>query len=137
MPLDSFDDPFPSRSIVEHAVCTLAPHVRRTPTVDWSSGTSAAAALKLELLQHAGSFKTRGAYADLLLRDVPHGGVAAAPRGNHAAAVAFAAHRLGMPATIFVPEISSRAKVERIRCVGAQLIIAGQSYAEALAECSA
>jgi len=131
------DDLVPSRSIIEDAARILAAHTRRTPTIHWSGSNGAEAALKLELMQHAGSFKTRGAYANLLLRDVPPGGVAAASGGNHGAAVAFAAHRLGIPATIFVPEISSPAKVERIRAAGAQLIISGQSYADALVACDA
>ena len=58
---------------------------------------------KLELLQHSGSFKTRGAVANLLTREVPAAGVVAASGGNHGAAVAYAAHRLGKPAKIFVP----------------------------------
>jgi threonine dehydratase len=89
--------------------------------------------LKLELLQHAGSFKARGAFANLLLRTVPPTGVVAASGGNHGAAVAFASMKLGVPATIFVPTISSRAKVDRIRSYGAELIIGGAGYAEALA----
>src|ERR1700750_2637079 len=68
---------------------------------------------KLEMLQHSGSFKARGAFANLLLRKSSGAGVAAASGGNHGAAVAYAAHRLGVPATVFVPEITSRAKIER------------------------
>jgi threonine dehydratase len=93
--------------------------------------------LKLELLQHSGSFKARGAFANLLLRHVPPSGVAAASGGNHGAAVAYAAHKLGIPATIFIPTISSPAKVERIRGYGAELIIGGERYADALAACEA
>jgi threonine dehydratase len=106
----------------------IAPYVRHTPLIDFD-GTL----LKLELLQHAGSFKTRGAFANLLLRDVPHTGVVAASGGNHGAAVAYAAMRLGIPARIFVPEISSPMKIERIRRYGAQLVVAGERYADALA----
>ncbi|HET9624314.1 MAG TPA: threonine/serine dehydratase [Kofleriaceae bacterium] len=89
--------------------------------------------LKLELTQQAGSFKARGAFANLLLRTVPAAGVVAASGGNHGAAVAHAARELGVPARIFVPTISTPAKVERIRSYGAQLVVTGDSYADALA----
>jgi threonine dehydratase len=88
---------------------------------------------KLELLQHAGSFKTRGAFANLLLRAIPGAGVAAASGGNHGAAVAYAAMQLGIPARVFVPRISSPAKIQRIREYGADLVIGGDRYADALA----
>jgi len=87
----------------------------------------------LELLQHAGSFKARGAFANLLTRAIPEQGVVAASGGNHGAAVAFAARRLGIPATIFVPAVSSPAKITRIRSYGAQLNVVGERYADALA----
>ena len=89
--------------------------------------------LKLELLQHSGSFKARGAFANLLLRKIPAAGVVAASGGNHGAAVAYAAMRLGVRAKIFVPTVSSPAKVERIRAYGADLEIVGDRYADALA----
>jgi threonine dehydratase len=89
--------------------------------------------LKLELFQRAASFKTRGAFANLLQREVPAAGVVAASGGNHGAAVAFAARRLGRRAKIFVPAISSPAKIERIRSYGADLTVGGERYAEALA----
>ena len=88
--------------------------------------------LKLELLQHSGSFKARGAFANLLTRDVPQAGVVAASGGNHGAAVAYAAMKLGKPAKIFVPSVSSPAKVQRIRDYGADLTIEGDRYADAL-----
>ena len=88
---------------------------------------------KLELLQHAGSFKARGAFANLLLRDVPAAGVVAASGGNHGAAVAYAARVLGVPARIFVPTISSPSKIQRIREYGADLVVGGERYADALA----
>jgi len=93
--------------------------------------------LKLELFQHAGSFKTRGAFANLLTRAIPAAGVVAASGGNHGAAVAYAAMRLGVPARIFVPTVSSRAKIERIRGYGADLVVEGDRYADALAACVA
>jgi threonine dehydratase len=91
--------------------------------------------LKLELLQHAGSFKVRGAFASLLGRSIPAAGVAAASGGNHGAAVAFAAKRLGIPAKIFVPTVASPAKIRQIRDQGADLVVHGDRYADALAEC--
>jgi len=89
--------------------------------------------LKLELLQHSGSFKARGAFANLLIREVPRAGVVAASGGNHGAAVAFAAMKLAIPAKIFVPTVCSPAKMDRIRGYGADLVITGERYADALA----
>jgi threonine dehydratase len=115
----------------------IRPHIRRTPAVeidgaDFGLGP-APIAFKLELLQHSGSFKARGAFANLLMRKVPRAGVAAASGGNHGAAVAYAAMRLGLPARIFVPAISSPAKIARIRDYGADLVVDGERYADALA----
>lgn len=119
----------------------IRPYVRHTPvlSVDMSDFGKPAhpVALKLEYLQHSGSFKARGAFANLLSQDIPAAGVAAASGGNHGAAVAYAASRLGIPATIFVPEIASPAKVERIRRYGARLEIGGERYADALTRCEA
>ncbi|MBX9590815.1 MAG: threonine/serine dehydratase [Hyphomonadaceae bacterium] len=117
----------------------IRPHVRRTPTLeingaDFGLGDTPLR-LKLEHTQHAGSFKTRGAFANLLMRKVPQAGVAAASGGNHGAAVAYAAMRLGHKARIFVPTISSPAKVARIRGYGAELVVGGASYDAALAAC--
>src|SRR3954451_21042671 len=115
----------------------IRPHIRRTPVVEVDAGEFGLAAnsltLKLELLQHSGSFKARGAFANLLTRAVPEAGVVAASGGNHGAAVAYAAMTLGKPAKIFVPSVSSSAKVERIREYGADLVIEGDRYADALA----
>jgi threonine dehydratase len=115
----------------------IAPFVRRTPTLDVNladfGGPDQPVTLKLELLQHAGSFKTRGAFANLLLRDVPECGVAAASGGNHGAAVAYAAMRRNIPASIFVPSISSPAKLARINAYGARAVVGGDRYADALA----
>ena len=106
----------------------IRPHVRRTPVV--AEGNLV---FKLELLQHSGSFKARGAFANLLTREVPAAGVVAASGGNHGAAVAYAAMKLGKKARIFVPTISAKAKIERIRAYGAELVIEGERYADALA----
>jgi threonine dehydratase len=115
----------------------IRPHIRRTPTIEVDAMDFGLAGvsftLKLELLQHAGSFKTRGAFTSLLTRAVPAAGVVAASGGNHGAAVAYAARKLGTKATIFVPEISSAAKVQRIRDFGADLRIGGEKYADAFA----
>jgi threonine dehydratase len=111
--------------------------VRYTPTLraDMSDfgGTALPVDLKLELLQHSGSFKVRGAFANLLTRPVPAAGVVAASGGNHGAAVAYAARQLCVPATIFVPSVSSAAKIDLIRSYGAELVVGGDRYADALA----
>ncbi|MGE5101009.1 MAG: threonine/serine dehydratase [Deltaproteobacteria bacterium] len=122
-----------TRRSISDAETVIRPYIRRTPVVEIEAPRSGTLTLKLELLQHAGSFKTRGAFANLLLRDAPAAGVVAASGGNHGAAVAYAAQKLGVPATIFVPKISSATKVERIRSYAAQLVVTGDSYADALA----
>ncbi len=115
----------------------VRPHIRHTPVLhaDMADFDLAPGYLgfKLEFLQHSGSFKARGAFSSLLSRDVPAAGVVAASGGNHGAAVAYAAMRLGIPATIFVPSVTSPAKAERIRSYGANLVIGGERYADALA----
>jgi threonine dehydratase len=115
----------------------IRPHIRRTPVLevrgrDFGLG-DVTLLFKLELLQQSGSFKARGAFANLLRRPVPRAGVVAASGGNHGAAVAHAARELNVPARIFVPTISTQAKVDRIRASGAELVIVGERYAEALA----
>ena len=116
---------------------TIRPHIRLTPVVELDGGDlglrSFPLTLKLESLQHSGSFKARGAFANLLLRKIPKSGVVAASGGNHGAAVAFAAMKLGIPARIFVPTVASPAKVDRIRSYGATLVVTGERYADALA----
>jgi threonine dehydratase len=132
-------DEAPTREEIAQAERRIRHHVRRTPIVeadgaDFGLPTGPLRIVfKLELLQHAGSFKSRGAFTNLLTREIPAAGVVAASGGNHGAAVANAAHALGIPARIFVPEVSSPAKVARIRESGAQLEIVGQRYADALA----
>ena len=115
----------------------IRPYIRHTPVVRVDLADFGLPArpvdLKLELLQHSGSFKARGAFTNLLTRTVPPAGVVAASGGNHGAAVAYAAMRLNVPATIFVPSVTSPAKAERIRGYGAELVIAGERYADALA----
>jgi threonine dehydratase len=115
----------------------IAPHIRRTPVVQLDGADLGIGAgpvtLKLELMQHSGSFKARGAFVNLLTRKVPAAGVVAASGGNHGAAVAYAAMKLKVPAKIFVPTISSPAKIQRIRDYGADLAVTGDRYADALA----
>jgi threonine dehydratase len=125
------------RAAIERTYELIGPYVRTTPVLEASGADFGLASFpltfKLELFQHAGSFKTRGAFANLLTRPIPAAGVAAASGGNHGAAVAYAAMRLGVKARIFVPTVSSPAKVERIRGYGADLVVTGDRYADALA----
>ena len=115
----------------------IRPYVRRTPVAEASGADFGLApfplTLKLEHLQHSGSFKARGAFANLLRREIPAAGVVAASGGNHGAAVAYAAMRLGRPARIFVPDVCSPAKIRRIQEYGADLTVDGERYADALA----
>jgi threonine dehydratase len=116
----------------------IAGHVRRTPV--WTLppgafGHDGPVSLKLEVLQHAGSFKPRGAFNTLLSQPVPASGAAAASGGNHGAAVAYAARTLGVRARIFVPEIASPAKLAAIRLQGAEIVIGGARYADAQEAC--
>ena len=115
----------------------IRPHIRRTPVIEADGRDfgldSIPLIFKLELLQHSGSFKARGAFANLVLRKIPQAGVVAASGGNHGAAVAFAAMKLGVPAKIFVPTVASPEKIARIRGYGAELVVTGERYADALA----
>ncbi len=126
-----------SREQIAAVEPVIRPYVRRTPVIEIGGAElgldGARLTLKLELMQHAGSFKARGAFTNLLTRDVPAAGVVAASGGNHGAAVAYAAMRLGKPATIFVPTVSAPAKMERIRGYGAHLVVTGDRYADSLA----
>ncbi len=122
---------------IETTETIIRPYVRQTPTLEVHSTDFGFGdypiTLKLELLQHAGSFKTRGAFTNLMTREIPEAGVVAASGGNHGAAVAFAAMALGIPAKIFVPSVASPEKVAQISDYGAELVIAGDRYADALA----
>jgi len=127
-----------TREAIVSAASRIAPHVRRTPVVDvMVEGVARPVTLKLELLQHAGSFKSRGAFNTLLGASAGAAGVATASGGNHGAAVAYAARQLGHKARIFVPEISSPAKVARIASYGAEIVQKGENYNAALALCEA
>ena len=130
------DTPPLTRERIARSYELIRPHVRRTPVIEVEAAdfglASRTITFKLEFLQHAGSFKTRGAFTSLLTRPVPPAGVVAASGGNHGLAVAFAANRLGIPATIFVPSVAAATKQERIRSLNAKLVIAGERYADAL-----
>jgi threonine dehydratase len=115
----------------------IRPHIRRTPVIGVEGADfgleRGEIVFKLELLQHGGSFKARGAFANLLTREVPRAGVVVASGGNHGVAIALAALKLSVPAKIFVPSVASKEKIDRIRACGAELVIVGERYAEALA----
>jgi threonine dehydratase len=125
---------------IEFAAARIFPHVRRTPVLTVAGpelGLANAVTFKLELLQHAGSFKPRGAFNRILAAReagaLPPAGVIAASGGNHGAAVAYVGRALGVPAEIFVPEATPPAKCARIESFGARLVRTGASYADALA----
>ena len=127
---------------IRAAYARITPHVRRTPLMridarDFGITLDQPLTLKLEFLQHTGSFKPRGAFNNLLSRKVPAAGVAAASGGNHGAAVAYAAQQLGHKATIFVPDVSAPVKIARIKSYGADTRVGGARYADALEACEA
>jgi threonine dehydratase len=125
------------RDTIAAAHRLIGTHIRRTPVVEIRGDEVGLGpmplTLKLELFQHTGSFKPRGAFANLLMRAAPAAGVVAASGGNHGAAVAYAAMKLGVPARIFVPAVASPAKQQRIRDYRADLVVGGERYADALA----
>ena len=125
-----------SRERIQQTEKVIRPYLRRTPILEVDGADfgldSITIVFKLELFQHSGSFKARGAFTNILTRDVPAAGVVAASGGNHGAAVAFAAMKLRKPATIFVPSVAATTKLDRIRSYGAELVITGDRYAESL-----
>jgi threonine dehydratase len=124
-----------SRADIASAASRIASHVRHTPVLRVAGaelGVACPVVLKLELLQHSGSFKPRGAFNRLLSAQLPAAGVIAASGGNHGAAVAYAARALSVPAEIFVPSLTPAAKVARIASYGARVVQTGETYAEAL-----
>jgi threonine dehydratase len=125
-----------SRTEIQNAARRIVTHVRRTPVIaleEQAFGVDAKIFFKLECLQHTGSFKPRGAFNCILSAKVPPAGVIAASGGNHGAAVAYAAQKLSYPAEIFVPVITPKNKVDRLRQYGASIKITGNNYSEALA----
>ena len=127
----------PDRNAVRATEAVIRSHVRRTPVVDALPEDfglhGAPLNFKLEFMQHSGTFKARGAFANLLLRKGADRGVVAASGGNHGAAVAYAAMKLGIKAHIYVPRISSQAKINRIMQYGAEITVGGDTYADAYA----
>jgi threonine dehydratase len=118
---------------IDAAAERLGDRVRRTPVLGLASGNlglSSPLTLKLELLQHSGSFKARGAFNRVLAVERPPALVAASG-GNHGAAVAYVGRALGLPVEVFVPAVTSRLKRERITGFGAQLVVGGDIYDDA------
>ena len=126
------------KSEIEAAAARIEPHVVRTPVVELDSfDLGYPVEMKLEQLQHTGTFKARGAFNTLLSADVPDGGVVAASGGNHGAAAAYAARKLGYPAHIFVPEMAGPSKIALIQDAGAELTVVLGEYANALEQAQA
>ena len=125
-----------TRTQIQSIEPLIRPYIRRTPVLEVDGADfgldSITIVFKLELLQHGGSFKARGAFTNLLTREIPKVGIVAASGGNHGVAVAYAAMKLRVPTTIFVPSVASQSKVDRIRRCGAELVISGERYADAL-----
>jgi threonine dehydratase len=126
----------PDRASIDEAAVRLEGRVRRTPVVEVEVAGHDVV-LKLELLQHTGSFKPRGAFNRILGDQIPEAGVVAASGGNHGLAVAFAARSLGIPATIFIPEVTPAVKRERIESLGVEVVVAGAVYDDAHAAAQA
>ena len=126
-------DAMSDRNSITAAAARIAQYARRTPVLRTNLGDESPVVLKLELLQHTGSFKPRGAFNRLLSTRPGAAGVIAASGGNHGAAVAYAARSLGMTAEIFVPATTPESKVARIGSYGATVVQGGETYAEALA----
>jgi threonine dehydratase len=135
----SFQTRIPDAQACADAYARIRAYVRETPIIAVERslhGTAAHVTLKLEFLQHMGSFKPRGAFNAALSGHVPKAGIAAASGGNHGAATAYVAKTLGHRATIFVPEIASPAKIAAIKHCGADVRIGGARYADALDACN-
>jgi threonine dehydratase len=125
-------------SDVRAAATRIAGHVRTTPLIEADQRAFPSAArvwLKLEQLQHTGSFKVRGAFNRILSAaeqgTLPMAGVVAASGGNAGLAVAYAAARNGLPARVYVPTATPRVKVARLREYGAEVVQDGARYADA------
>jgi threonine dehydratase len=116
---------------VRAAAERIAGRVRRTPVLELGEIRGASVVAKLELLQHTGSFKARGAFNKILSNEVPPAGVIAASGGNFGLAVAHAAREIGVPAEIFIPATSPEAKIARVRALGAAVTVIDGYYAEA------
>ena len=117
---------------ISSAAARIEGHAQITPVMTTATLWERPVELKLEQLQHTGSFKARGAFNTLLSEPVPEAGVVAASGGNHGAAVAYAATRLGHKAQIYVPEMAGPAKIALIERTGAALTVVPGEYANAL-----
>jgi threonine dehydratase len=124
-----------TRRQISQAYSLISSHLRRTPIIDVAELAGLPLTLKLETLQYTGSFKPRGAFANLLSSEIPPSGVAAASGGNHGAAVAYAASQLRVKARVFVPLQTPPAKVAMIRSHGAEIVQEGDNYAAAFELC--
>jgi len=127
-----------TRADIEAASDRIAGGVRNTPIIEPGHdffGLENPVLCKLELLQHTGSFKPRGALNRAQTSQVPASGLIAASGGNHGLAVAWVAKRLGVPCEIFVPEVSPQAKVDKISKLGATVHVGGALYDDALQAC--
>jgi len=129
--------PIVAQASIEAAYPLIRPYIRETPLVEVAAADFGLAGqpvtFKLEFLQVSGTFKARGAFYSLLTRGEAGRGVVAASGGNHGAAVAYAAQKLGRHAEIFVPAISSPAKIAKIKAYGAEVVVGGATYSEAFA----
>lgn len=117
-----------SRDDVDAAAARISEHIRRTPVIELSPGLW----VKLELMQHTGSFKPRGMFNRVLSSEVPAAGLTVASGGNAGLAVAYVGQQLGHPVDVFVPEPTPRVKADRLRDYGARVTTVGADYAEAL-----
>src|SRR3569832_1274076 len=130
------DITLPTPDDVRAAAALISPHLRRTPVIEIAAEDFGLKGLpltfKLEFLQYTSDIKTRGGFANLLMQKGTKAGVVAASGGNHGAAVAYAGMRLGIPAHIFVPSLSSPAKIEKVKSYGADIHVGGATYADAL-----
>ncbi|WP_281955230.1 threonine/serine dehydratase [Pseudophaeobacter arcticus] len=123
---------------IKAAAGRIAGHIQITPVMQTMGfGLGYPIEMKMEHMQHTGSFKARGAFNTLLSQDVPAAGLVAASGGNHGAAVGYAAHQLGHKARIYVPEMAGPAKITLIRNTGADLQVVPGAYANALEQAQA
>lgn len=125
------DVQIPTRERIEHAAQLIEGYVRRTPVLRLELPSGGTVTLKLEQLQHTGSFKPRGAFTNVLSASTPPATLVAASGGNHGLAVAYAGRRLGIPTQVFVPWTAPAAKVSRLRSYGADVQQYGERYADA------
>ena len=143
MPIDaSTMNPAVTPADIETAAQRIEPYIRRTPVLAIGASDMdlpLAVQLKLELLQHAGSFKSRGAFSRVLAArsEIPDAGLVAASGGNHGAAVAFVAGQLGLRAEVFVPSTSPEMKRNRIAQLGASVHVIEGIYDDAQAAATA